>query len=133
MAQRAPDYDAVMHTVQTYIDGTYEGDVSRLKEAFHEKATISGYIQVPNAPPEGVFMFAPIDALYGHIESHPSPKASGDAYAARVGEVVLRGSLARVVVYEDGLGGEDFVNELHLHRVGGKWEITAKAFVGDGN
>ncbi len=131
MSQRAPEHDAVMATIQLYIDGTYEGDVAKLKRAFHEKATLSGHIHIPDAPPEGVFMFAPMDVLYGHMEDEESPKATGAPYSARVGEVMLRGPLARAVVYEDGLGGHDYVNELHLHRVSGKWLITNKAFVSD--
>lgn len=131
MTKRAADHDAVLKTLQLYMDGTYEGDVGKLRSAFHEKAVIGGYIHTPQSPPEGVLLFAPMEALYGHMQSAPSPKAAGAPYAARVGELSVRGNLARAVVYEDGLDGHDYVNELQLHRVKGSWLITSKAFSAD--
>lgn len=131
MEKRIGQYDSVLKCLDLYIQGTFEGDVSKLKKAFHEKATLSGFIYPPGAPSEGMFMLAPIDALYGHMEQAPSPKAEGAPYAARIGEVTLRGKLARAVVYEDGLSGHDFINDLQLHFVDGEWRITSKAFVSD--
>jgi hypothetical protein len=133
MSKRAAEYDSILKTIQLYIDGTYEGDVAKLRRAFHEKASLSGYIDVPNAPPGGVLMVAPMDALYGYMATAKSPKAENAGYAARVGEITIRGNLARVVVYEDALGGHDYVNDLQLHRVADRWVITSKAFVADSN
>jgi len=131
MTRRAADHDAVLETLQLYVDGTHEGNVDKLKKAFHEKAMLSGYIHTPQSPPEGVLLVAPMEVLYGHMQNAPSPQASGAPYAARVGEVTVRGNLARAVVYEDGLEGRDYVNELQLHRLKGRWLIVSKAFSAD--
>jgi hypothetical protein len=129
--KRAADYDAVLETLQRYIEGTFKGDVDKLRTAFHPKAVLSGYIHVPQAPPEGVLFVDGIESLYGHMAASPSPEAQGDAYAARIGAVEVHGELAHAVVYEDGLFGHDFVNHLNLHRTAEGWRITAKAFSGD--
>lgn len=131
MVKRAKEHDAVLATLKHYTDGTFEGDVAKLKLAFHEKATLSGYIHTPQTPPEGALLLMPIEGLYNHMSGTPSPKAEGAPYAARVGEIVVRGAMARAVVYEDGLAGLDFVNELILHKVGDRWLITNKAFSAD--
>lgn len=130
MSARCKDYDAVVKTINNYIKGTYEGDVPLFKTAFHEKAMISGFIHMPDSPPEGVFFFENISALYGYMESTESPKASGASYEARIGSVEVFGDMAHVVVYEDGLADYNFVNQLHLHLIGDEWLITNKAFNG---
>lgn len=129
--KRTPEYDAVQETLARYIEGTFEGDVAKLRTAFHPSAVLSGYIHTPQTPPEGLLFVAGIESLYGHMASAPSPKAQGDAYSARVGAVEVYGDMAHAVVYEDGLSGFDFINHLNLHRTAEGWRITAKAFTGD--
>ena len=38
------DYDAIANTVQHYIDGAKSGEGDRMKPAFHEDATVFGYV-----------------------------------------------------------------------------------------
>ena len=88
MSSRTEQFDQVIECLNLYIEGTFEGDVGKLKQVFHEKAILSGHIYPPGAPAEGVFMIAPVDVLYDHMAQSPSPKAEGAPYVARVGEVV---------------------------------------------
>ncbi len=68
--------DAVCEVVQKYIDGTYQGDVSALRECFHSTAVMNGYLndQLLLGDPEPFFQ--EIEKMHfcliGFYHSHPS-------------------------------------------------------------
>jgi hypothetical protein len=125
---RTAEHDAVLKTVRLYIDGTFTGHVETYKQAFHEKAIISGRIHPPNSAPEGVLMVAPIQAIFPLMEAGPSPKAQGAPYEARIEAIDIAGDTAHALVYEESLNGHDYVNHLNLHKDAGRWLIVSKAF-----
>lgn len=124
---QAKEIDAIKDTIKTYFDGTYAADVDKLKAAFHEKATLSGYITTPKAP-DGTLLICGMDMLYGDMPNHESPKDSGNDYEARILSIQIDGKAAAVTAIEEGLYGGNFVNFLILHKLDERWVIVAKAF-----
>ena len=69
------DYDAIAKAVQLYIDGGAEGDVSKLKEAFHDDARMFGHVG-------GHRLDVPIGQFFDMAAS--GPMNSAGTYRARV-------------------------------------------------
>lgn len=128
MPSPVPELDEVTSTLKFYMEGTESGDVSLLRRAFHPKATMSGYIFTPAAPPGGMLFFDSINVLFSLTDAAHAPKAAGSPYQARIGSIAIQGNMASAIVYESQLMGRDYVNNLQLHKLDGRWTITAKAF-----
>ena len=114
--------DAVCEVVQKYIDGTYKGDVSALRECFHSKAVMNGYLndQLVLGDPEPFFQ---------EIENNPSMAEGGAPYQGEIASVDVAGNVASVTVKETGFAGTmSFTDYFHLIKVDDEWKIFSKTF-----
>jgi hypothetical protein len=120
---RIDDYDAIRRVVQLYMDGAAKGDVSKLKEAFHEDARMFGGFM-------GARYDIPIAELFRLSESIPADTGN---YRGRIVTVNQTGDAAFAAVAEDGFWGTvSFVDYFLLTRIAGKWKITCKTFAHTG-
>ena len=111
------DYEAIANTVQHYIDGARSGEGDRMKPAFHEDATIFGYV--------GSDLFAgPIQNLYDWNDQNGA--ASG--LQARIVAIDLVGSAATVRLELDNWTGHRFTDFFTLLKLDGDWRIMNKVF-----
>ena len=118
------DYDAIAGVVQLYIDGGSDGDVSKLKEAFHEDARMFGHV-------DGHRLDIPIGQFFDFAVNQPMN--STGAYRARVASITQVGDAAQAIVAEDGCWGSvSFVDFFSLARVEGTWKIVSKTFAHTG-
>ncbi|MDP3206936.1 MAG: nuclear transport factor 2 family protein, partial [Methylotenera sp.] len=79
------DYDAITRLIQHYIDGAKSGKGSDMKPAFHDDATIFGYV--------GTDLFAgPIQGLYDWNDANGPAKD----IEARIVSIDIVGSIASV-------------------------------------
>ena len=61
------DYDAIVKTIQYYIDGSQTGRSELMRPGFHSEASIVGYAG-------GSLLFGPIQQLYDWIDANgPAP------------------------------------------------------------
>ena len=104
-------------TVQYYIDGAMSGKGDDMKPAFHEDATIFGYI--------GPDLFAgPIQKLFDwNDENGPATEL-----VAEIANIDVAGTIATVRVELDNWTGHKFTDMYTLLKVDGTWKIMNKVF-----
>ena len=117
------DYDAISRVLELCTEGQAKGDVSKLKEAFHEDARMFGTIS-------GERCDLPIEELYTMAESDPAD--TGD-YRSRVLSVQQTGDAAVGAVAEENYRGTvSFIDYFLLARIEGSWKIVCKLFAHTG-
>lgn len=109
--------DAIAKTIQTYIDGAKAGKGDDMKPAFHEDATIFGYI--------GADLFAgPIQKLFDWNDEN-GPAAGLQAQLASIDVV---DTVATVRLELENWTGRRFTDMFTLLKANGQWKITNKVF-----
>ena len=111
------EHDVIAEVVQRYIDGARSGRGDDMKPAFHEDATIFGYV--------GPDLFAgPIQKLFDwNDENGP---ATG--LQARLASIDLIDTVATVRLELDNWTGHRFTDLFTLLKVDGQWKIVNKVF-----
>ena len=113
----ATEYDAIAETVQHYVDGGKSGRGADMKPAFHQDATIFGYI--------GADLFAgPIQKLFDwNDQNGPATELE-----ARLASIEITGTIAAVRLELDNWTGHRFTDFFTLLKVDGDWKIINKVF-----
>lgn len=111
------EYDAIVAVVQHYIDGAKSGKGSDMKPAFHDEATIFGYV--------GPDLFAgPIQKLFDWNDNN----GPASDIQSRITSVDIAGTIATVRLETDNWTGYRFTDMFTLLKTGGKWKIMNKVF-----
>jgi len=111
------EYDAITKTIQHYLDGAISGKGDDMKPAFHEDATIFGYV--------GPDLFAgPIQGLF---DWHDGNGAATDL-EARIASIEVNGTVASARLELDNWTGHRFTDLFTLLKVDGEWKIMNKVF-----
>ncbi len=111
------EYDAIGRVIQHYIHGAKSGKGEDMKPAFHEDATIFGYV--------GDHLFAgPIQQLFAWNDQN----GPAIGLQARIACIDLVGSVATVRVELDNWTGYRFTDLFTLLKVDGVWKIMNKVF-----
>lgn len=111
------DYDAIIAIIQHYIDGARSGRGSEMKPAFHDDATIYGYV--------GPDLFAgPIQGLYDWNDENGPAKD----IESRIVSIDIVETVASVRLESDNWTGHRFTDFFNLLKVDGKWKIMNKVF-----
>jgi hypothetical protein len=111
------EYDAILGTLQHYVDGAKSGSSAEIKLAFHDQATIFGYV--------GPDLFA--GAIQGFYEWHDSNGAAAEMQL-RIVSVDVAGTVATVRIEIDNWTGHQFTDFMTLLKVDGEWKIMNKVF-----
>jgi hypothetical protein len=113
----ASENNAIAKTIQHYIDGAKSGKGDDMKPAFHEDATIFGYV--------GTDLFTgPIEKLFAwNDENGP---ATG--LQARIADIDLIDTVATVRLELENWTGNRFTDLFTLLKVDGEWKIMNKVF-----
>ena len=122
METHLKDLEEVRGLIQLYIDGA-NGDVAKLKEAFHPDARMMGHI----GP---VDTYIPITDFFRMVEKQPG--MAGPNYKAYVRNIDLAGDAGVAVLVETDYMGCDFVDYFSVARIGGRWQITNKTYAHTG-
>ena len=113
----AIDRDAITKTLQHYIDGARTGSGDAMKPAFHEDATIFGYI--------GDDLFAgPIQGLFDWNDEN-GPATGLEVLGT---DIDLASTVATVRLELDDWTGHRFTDLFTLLKVDGEWKIMNKVF-----
>jgi hypothetical protein len=103
--------------VQHYIDGARKGSGDAMKPAFHEAATMIGYVGSD-------LVAGPIQALYDWTDAN-------DAAAEveiRFTSIDVVGTAASVRLDMDNWGAHRFTDFFNLLKIDGHWTIVSKVF-----
>jgi len=125
MTSTNPEREAVRKTIQQYIDGSYSGDVEKLRSTFHPKALMSGYLQ-------GQLLIGDPEPFFADMEKNPSMSETGVPYKAEIESINVAGQVASVTLLETGFfRGMNFTNYFHLLKDEGEWKIISKTFTSE--
>lgn len=116
------DLDDVRALIQLYIDGS-NGDVAKLKKAFHPDAHMFGHIGAMNT-------YIPITGFFDMVQAQPG--MAGPNYKATVRNIDLTGDAGVAVLVETDYLGCDFVDYFSVARMDGRWQITNKTYAHTG-
>ena len=113
----ADDKAAIEETMQTYVRGAISGRSEDLKSAFHDNATIHGYV--------GPDLFAgPIQMFYDwHDENGAAANLKSEIVA-----IDIEGTIATVRQELDDWTGHKFTDMFTLLKTDGVWKIVSKVF-----
>ena len=113
----ASEHDVIAEVVQHYIDGAKSGKGDDMKPAFHDDATIFGYV--------GDDLFAgPIQKLFDwNDENGPATELQ-----ARIASIDLIDTVATVRLELDNWTGHRFTDLFTLLKLDGEWKIMNKVF-----
>lgn len=113
----AGDEAAIRKTLQTYVDGGISGSGDAMKPAFHEGATIYGYI--------GPDLFGgPIQQLFDWNDSN----GPATDLRSEITSVDIQGSIATARIELDNWTGHKFTDMFTLLKTDGEWKIVSKVF-----
>ena len=111
------DYDEIAGVVQHYIDGAISGKGDDMKPAFHEGATIFGYV--------GDDLFSgPIQQLFDWNDQN----GPATGLKAKISSIDLVGSVATVRLELENWTGFRFTDLFTVLKVDGNWKIINKVF-----
>lgn len=124
MSTTATEREAITETLQLYLDGAADGDVAKLKQAFHEDAWMFGQMG-------GQRFDMPIAQFFELAASQPL--RTDDNFKSEIVSVETDGDIASAVVTEDGAWGSvSFADHFTLANVDGAWKIVNKTFTHTG-
>lgn len=109
--------EAIVTVLEHYIDGARSGRGEDMKPAFHESATMFGYV--------GEDLFAgPIQLLFDwNDQNGAAPDLKVD-----IANIDVAGTVATVRLELDNWTGNQFTDLFTLLKVDGEWAITNKVF-----
>ncbi len=111
------NHDAIATTVQHYIDGGKSGKGDDMKPAFHEDATVFGYV--------GADLFAgPIQKLFAWNDDN----GAATELQVRIASIDLTDTVATVRLELDNWIGSRYTDMFTLLKVDGEWKIMNKVF-----
>ncbi|MDA2921116.1 nuclear transport factor 2 family protein [Desulfobacterota bacterium AH_259_B03_O07] len=111
------DYDAIAKTVQHYIDGAKSGRGADMKPAFHEGATIFGYVGTD-------LLAGPIQQLFDWNDQN----GPATGLQARIASIDMIGTVATVRLELEDWTGSRFTDLFTMLKVDGEWKIINKVF-----
>ena len=114
------DEKAIRETIQIYFDAMFESDSSKVFEAFHENAKITGYI-AERLTEMSVTDFA------AFVASQPSARAAGETPFLEEVSLTVAGNTAVAQVRDDYIGNR-FLDTLSFIKCDRGWVIYNKLF-----
>jgi len=113
----AADVQLIKQTIQHYIDGARSGKGADMKPAFHDQATIFGYVGDD-------LMAGPIQQLFDWNDQN----GPASEIRTEIADIDVAGTVATARLESDNWTGLRFTDFFTLLKVDGTWKITNKVF-----
>lgn len=111
------EYDAITTAIQPYLNGAKSGKGNEMKPAFHQDATIFGYV--------GNELFAgPIQGLFDWNDQNGPARE----LQCRIASIDIVDTIATVRLELANWTGHQYTDLLSLLKVDGEWKIMNKVF-----
>ena len=111
------EIDEITKVMQVYIDGARTGKGAAMKPAFHNDATIFGYV--------GPELFGgPIQGLYDWNDQN----GPATDIQSRFTSIDVVGTAANVRLDTDNWTGHRFTDFFNLVKIDGQWKVVSKVF-----
>lgn len=112
----------VLLTVQTYLDGLYEGDTKKLRQTFHEVSHLHSLA-------DGKVSDLPLEDWCKLVEGRASPKSQNfGRELERIVRVEESAPNCANVTLTCAVPGRFFTDHLSLLKADGRWQIVNKVF-----
>jgi len=111
------DYEAIIKTIQHYINGARSGKGGEMKPAFHKDATVFGYVGTD-------LLSGPIQKLLDWNDNN----GPAQELKTHLASIDLIGTVATVRLELDNWTGLRFTDLFTLLKVDGQWAIMNKVF-----
>jgi hypothetical protein len=115
------DRKAIEQTVQTYLDGLYEGDADKLASVFHDTSALT-YEQ------DGNLVVLPREQWLKAVRERPKPKDKGLPRDDVILMVDQSGPTTAFVKVKCQIPPRFFTDYLNLLKVDGRWVVAQKVF-----
>ena len=111
------EIDEITKVMQAYIDGARTGKGAAMKPAFHDAATIFGYV--------GPDLFSgAIQGLYDWNDQN----GPATGIQSRFTSVDVVGTVANVRLDTDNWTGHRYTDFFNLVKIDGQWKVVSKVF-----
>lgn len=115
----------ILAVVQIYLDGLYEGDTAKIRQAFHPASSLFAAI-------DNKLINLPREDWCKLIESRPSPKANGQTREHdRVLSVDVTGPNTAMVKVNCAITPRFFTDYLSLIKLEGRWQVINKTYTAE--
>ena len=115
------DLRAIEATVQTYLDGLYEGDTDKIARAFHPTSALTDCR-------DGKINIVPRDAWLEMVRGRPSPKAQGLPRHDKIVSIDRAGPATAMVKLNCAIPPRFFTDYLSLLKIDGRWQVVQKVY-----
>ena len=113
--------NAIEQTVQTYLDGLYEGDADKLASVFHETSALT-YEQ------DGKLTVLPREQWLKWVRERGSPQSKSLARDDAILQVDQAGPTTALVKVKCQIPPRYFTDYLSLLKIDGRWVVAQKVF-----
>jgi len=113
----ASEHDEIAKVVQHYIDGAKSGKGNDMKPAFHDDATIFGYVGAD-------LLAGPIQKLFDWNDEN----GAATELKSRIASIDMVDTVATVRLELDNWTGSRFTDLFTLLKLDGEWKIMNKVF-----
>jgi hypothetical protein len=116
------DLDEIRDTIQSYFDGLYEGDLEKMRRAFHPCCHLyssgsEGCVQDESAPD-----------WFQRIQNRPSPASQGAMRKDHIVSIDLNGAGSALVKVQVAAPTGYYSDYLSMLKLREGWRIVAKVF-----
>lgn len=115
------NFAEVSEVLETYFDGLYHADASRLAQVFHPKAVYATADETP-------LLHRDMDSYLAAVAQRVSPAAQGQARQDHIDTIEFAGENTAMARVRCAIGERQFTDFLTLVRDNGTWRIMAKVF-----
>lgn len=115
------NFAEVSEVLETYFDGLYHADASRLAQVFHPKAVYATADETP-------LLHRDMDSYLAAVAKRVSPAARGQARQDHIDAIEFAGENTAMARVRCAIGERQFTDFLTLVRDNGTWRIMAKVF-----
>ena len=112
---------AIEQTVQTYLDGLYEGDADKLASVFHDTSALT-------YEHDGKLVVLPREQWLKAVRERPKPKDKGLPRDDVILMVDQSGPTTAFVKVKCQIPPRFFTDYLNLLKIDGRWVVAQKVF-----
>jgi hypothetical protein len=117
----AAEFDAIVALLQTYFDGLYHSDTTRLQQVFHPQAIYA-------CATEGPLLHLNMADYFARVARRESPSSRHEVRRDRIVGIQFAGPVTALARVECAIGPKHFIDLLTLVRIDERWQIISKVF-----
>ncbi len=117
------DVSSIEGVIETYLDGLYESDATKIASAFHPTSALTSVTD------NGQLQILPRDQWLDKVRARTSPKHQGLPRHDEVLSIDLVGPTMAYVKLRCAIPPRFFTDQLSLLKIDGRWQIAQKVFM----